>query len=88
MGTGGGFTLDGRKEGKRVKSFLTTTEAGRLFGVSRQTVITWVSEGLVDGYRLPGGHWRVSAESLQRYVESLMVGKKEKRQPVYTMDKC
>ena len=68
------------------KPFLTTTEAGRLFGISRQMVIALIAAGKVKGWHTEGGHWRVSAASLRQYVESQMAGEREEKEPVYTMD--
>ena len=37
-------------------NFITQQEAAKLFGVNSRTIRNWITEGLITGYRLPGGH--------------------------------
>jgi len=39
----------------------TPTELGKLIGVSRQTIVKWITAGRLQGTRTQGGHWRVPA---------------------------
>jgi len=43
----------------------TPSEVGRLIGRSRQTVIKWANEGLIEAWRTPGGHWRIPADAVK-----------------------
>jgi len=49
-------------------------EAKLFSGMSRRIIRRLLGDGDVDGYQTPGGHWRVSRESLQDYMAH---GKKE-----------
>lgn len=48
------------------RQFYTTSEAGRLIGVSAQTVKNWVARGLLAGYRL-GGRVVIPRAALEDY---------------------
>lgn len=48
------------------RQFYTTVEAGRLIGVSSQTIKNWVARGLLVGYRL-GGRVVVPRAALEEY---------------------
>lgn len=48
------------------RQFYTTSEAGRLIGVSAQTVKNWVTRGLLAGYRL-GGRVVIPRAALEDY---------------------
>lgn len=48
---------------------LTTSEIGRMTGVSCRTAARWVDEGLLKGYRLPGSkHRRVPPAELLAFA--------------------
>ncbi len=47
--------------------YLTTGEAGRRLGVSRQTVANWIKHGLLPGVRM-GGRLMVPATTLARFA--------------------
>ncbi len=48
------------------RQFYTTAEAGRIIGVSAQTVKNWVARGLLVGYRL-GGRMVIPRAALEDY---------------------
>jgi excisionase family DNA binding protein len=48
------------------RRFYTTAEAGRLIGVTSQTVKNWVARGLLAGYRL-GGRVVIPRAALEEY---------------------
>ena len=48
------------------RGFYTTAEAGRLIGVTPQTVKNWVARGLLAGYRL-GGRVVIPRGALEEY---------------------
>lgn len=50
---------------------LTTSEAGRMCGVSFRTVIRWIERGELQAYRLPGrGDYRVQLPELLRFMRA------------------
>lgn len=48
------------------RQFYTTSEAGRIIGVSAQTIKNWVARGLLVGYRL-GGRTVIPHAALEEY---------------------
>jgi excisionase family DNA binding protein len=48
-------------------NFLTSTEAGRLVGVTGQTIKNWVQSGRITGYRI-GSRIMIPAEAVEAYV--------------------
>jgi excisionase family DNA binding protein len=40
------------EQGPDMPKYLTTTQAGRRLGVSRQTILNWVEKGLLPGVRI------------------------------------
>lgn len=42
----------------------------RLGDVTAKTVRRWIRTGKIGGVRLPGGHWRVSEDEIDRYLEN------------------
>ncbi len=50
------------------RQFYTTPEAGRLIGVTPQTIKNWVARGLLAGYRL-GGRIVIPRAALDEYRE-------------------
>ena len=51
-------------------SVLTTREAGSRLGVSVRTVQLWVESGVLDAWKTPGGHRRVSSASVRTLLEA------------------
>ncbi len=47
-------------------AILTPTEAARLLGASSDSVRRWCEQGLIPGYRTPGGHWRIARKDLDQ----------------------
>ena len=47
----------------------TTTEVGRMCGVDTSTVVRWVRCGHLEAYATPGGHRRISDETLRRFLD-------------------
>ena len=47
---------------------LSTAEIARMFTKSTQTVRDWIGKGLLDAYKFRGHEWRVTPESLQRFI--------------------
>lgn len=52
------------------KTFCTTREAGQLLGVSVGTAQLWVENGLLSAWKTPGGHRRVTRESVEKLLRS------------------
>lgn len=50
------------------RQFYTTAEAGRLIGVTPQTIKNWVARDLLAGYRL-GGRIVIPRDALEEYRE-------------------
>ncbi|MEE9208627.1 MAG: helix-turn-helix domain-containing protein [Gemmatimonadota bacterium] len=47
---------------------LSTADIARMFTKSPQTVRDWIGKGLLDAYRFRGHEWRVTPESLQKFI--------------------
>ncbi len=48
--------------------FLTSLEIAAVCGVSTRTVSNWIREGVLAAHRTAGGHGRVSAEEVRRFL--------------------
>lgn len=60
-------------EPQPISGVLTTGEAAAYLGVSARQVASWVSNGVLEGYRLPTydgrpGDRRITADALRRFV--------------------
>jgi excisionase family DNA binding protein len=44
---------------------LSASEAAKLAGVSRSTLIRWAQEGLIPSFRAPDGHDRFSRKEIE-----------------------
>lgn len=53
------------REWREVK-YLKPQEAAALLRVDARTVKRWAQQGMLHGFRTPGGHWRIDEESLRR----------------------
>lgn len=54
------------------KTFCTTREAATLLGVSVGTTQLWVDNGLLSAWKTPGGHRRVTRESVDKLLHVKM----------------
>jgi excisionase family DNA binding protein len=52
------------------KRVYSTFEVAEIIGVSPPTVIKWANDGKLAAFRTPGGHRRISYESLLKFVEN------------------
>lgn len=48
--------------------YYTTQQVAKLLGVSVPTVVNWVKQGRLDAHRTPGGHRRITPESLSVFA--------------------
>ncbi len=62
-------------QAKTSSRFLTSFEVAAACGVSARTVSNWIRHGSIPAHRTVGGHARVSAEDLRRFLA-------ERRMPV------
>lgn len=46
-------------------SFMTSREAAQILGVSLSTIQLWTENGLLRAWKTPGGHRRISSESVE-----------------------
>src|SRR5512145_1302557 len=60
---------ENRDQTGRTGRFLTSAEVASLVGVSPRTVSNWIRDGHLRAHRTAGGHARVSAEDLQRFLD-------------------
>jgi len=51
------------------KKFFTTSEIGRIFGVTRICVYKWIKEGKLPAIRIPGGKYRVLKKDLIEFIK-------------------
>jgi excisionase family DNA binding protein len=49
-------------------TWLTLSAAAKRAGVSQQTMRKWIDRGDVDSFRTPGGHRRIDAAALERFL--------------------
>lgn len=52
----------------RPQADLSTAAIAKMFGKSRQAVRDWLRKGLLDAYKFQGREWRVTPESLQKFI--------------------
>jgi len=60
------------------KTWLGTTQAGRMLEVNPKTIVEWVDKGLLPGIRTrttPTGRLQLNREDLERYADNLNEGK-------------
>lgn len=50
---------------------LLPREVARMFGVDTKTVGRWLNTGRLEGRRTPGGHWRIPAENVEKFLNPL-----------------
>ena len=51
------------------KGYLTTIEVADVVGVHQTTIIRWMEDGKLEGYRTPGGHRRFDPQVLRSFLE-------------------
>ncbi len=51
-------------------NLMTTHDVAQKLGVTIRSVQLWVEQGLLEGWKTPGGHRRITAESFDRFVSS------------------
>lgn len=49
-------------------SFMTTYDAAKKMGVTIRAVQLWMDQGLLKGWKTPGGHRRITTESFNSFV--------------------
>lgn len=54
-----------------MKKYFTTLEAAKMCQVSQGSMIRWIHEGKLQASVTPGGHHRIDAENLRRFLEKL-----------------
>ena len=62
--TGGGDDIATKDDTRPVE--LTALEAAELLGVDKSTVVRWLQNDTLAGWRTVGGHWRVPATEVAR----------------------
>ena len=50
------------------RQIYTTKQAAELLCVSLPTVVNWIKQGLIDAYKTPGGHRRITRASLSSFM--------------------
>src|SRR4051794_18312178 len=53
-----------------MKEFFTSHDVAELLGVTTVTVARWIDRGLLEAFRTGGGHRRVEASELRRFMLS------------------
>lgn len=48
--------------------FFSTSEAGKICGVARTTIIRWIDEGSLKAFTTPGGHRKIKREDLTGFL--------------------
>ena len=51
-------------------NLMTTHDVAKKLGVTIRSVQLWVEQGLLEGWKTPGGHRRITTESFDRFVSS------------------
>ena len=49
-------------------NLMTTHDVAKKLGVTIRSVQLWVEQGLLEGWKTPGGHRRITSESFNRFV--------------------
>lgn len=53
------------------KRFFTTSEIGKIFGVTRICVYKWIKDGKLSAIRVPGGKYRVLKKDLIEFIKKV-----------------
>lgn len=64
------------------RAFATQEQAARHISVSPRTIRSWISEGWITGYRLPGGRAvRVDLDKLDTMIKTIPASARAPKQP-------
>jgi len=66
--TEGGDTIATKDDTKPEE--LTALQAAEMLGVDKSTVVRWLQNDTLAGWRTIGGHWRVPATEVERVKQS------------------
>jgi excisionase family DNA binding protein len=53
---------------KRSPEYLTTGAVAKLCGVSKVTVLRWITTEQLPAFRLPSGHYRIEREDFSEFL--------------------
>jgi excisionase family DNA binding protein len=53
---------------------MSTLDAAKRLGVTVPTIQRWLDQGVLRGWKTPGGHRRLAMSSVQAYIDSRMAG--------------
>ena len=53
-----------------LQDIVTTREAAKMLGVSLRTVQLWVESGVLNAWKTPGGHRKVTIASINKIIEN------------------
>lgn len=59
-----------RKSSNEGPVYYTTFQVAKMLGVSPPTVVNWINSGLVNAYRTPGGHRRITQDELISFAQT------------------
>jgi excisionase family DNA binding protein len=59
--------IDASTEIRAADRYFTSHEVGDILQVTPSSVVKWINEGLLNAFRTPGGHRRISASELVRF---------------------
>lgn len=54
---------------KSGNTYLTTSQVGKLFGVSKVTILRWIDKGYIKSFRLPSGANRIYVEDIRAFAD-------------------
>ena len=61
---GGGGIIEAKQD--TVADGISALEAARRLGVDKSTVVRWLQNDTLAGYRTVGGHWRIPVAEVDR----------------------
>ncbi len=56
------------QERPTTERLLKPADVAEIVGVHRDTVMDWLRTGKLPGVKLPGGNWRVRAQTLEQWL--------------------
>jgi excisionase family DNA binding protein len=56
--------------------YISLSKAAKLLDVHPRTIARWCRAGFLKGVRLPGGHYRIELNEIDRIVTQVAVGDK------------